>query len=171
MKRSEFGRGLIVNLVKFAEHFENPFADKICFINQFMEKDEKSQKLMLSDNPPSSLNYGRPYMEDIKFWVEKIVPIHKTIEKAFSSEITAWANGSSDHLYDIELPKKLENTELGRKIILLRKLGLDMGHGRGLMGQKLFTFKDFARLYRLTEEIALMIDKNVFKLKADLGKF
>lgn len=169
MKPSEFGKGLVICLVKFAEHFDNHFAEPISIANTYLSKTEKEKELMLSSNPPANLDYGFPYMTFLRHFVDSI-KFWGSEEKAFSDLITLWANGSSDHLYNIEVPKKLRNTKLGRKILLLQKLGLDMGHGKGLTGKKIYTFKDFKKLRELTREIALLLDKKL-GLKADLGEF
>lgn len=117
MKESEFGRGLVICLVKFAEHFPNIT------------------------------------------WSEK-------------QDWSVWANGASDHLYDIQVPKKWKDTELDRLVRELQDKGLDMGHGKGLLGNIKYTVKDIIELRDLTHKIALLIDQySGLKKIADVGSW
>jgi hypothetical protein len=170
---SEFGRGLVLPLVKFVEHIDDRMADSMIFIaTMYLPKSKADRALMLSSNPPDHLDYGFPYMEHAKNFEKVYIKVWGDEKKARSSMITLWANGASDHLYDIRVPAKLKGTDIGKKILLLQSLCLDMGHGKGLFNTKVYTFKDFLRLRKLAEEIALMIDKDVFHIKdADLGKW
>jgi len=47
----------------------------------------------------------------------------------------SWFNASSDHLYDIEISKKLPKS-LQRRLILLRNKCINYGHGFGIGGWK-----------------------------------
>ncbi|GAH35681.1 unnamed protein product, partial [marine sediment metagenome] len=40
-----------------------------------------------------------------KLWKTGLVPIYGSVEAKISSDLTLWANGASDHLYEIEVPK------------------------------------------------------------------
>ena len=79
-------------------------------------------------------------------------------EKAYSRWIETWANGASDHFYDIQngdgiLPKKLSN-----RIKKLQEKALEMGHG--FTGKK-YTQKDFDWLFSESEAICREIDKHI----------
>ena len=134
-KKSVFGRGLVINLVKFAEHF-------------------------------GKLYYS---LEDEKRWIEK----NPTL---FSEEhaIQMWANGASDHLYEIKVPRGKDWDEIRGLVIELQAKGLDMGHGSGLMGTKTFTKEDAEKfillleVMLLTRQIALKIDEKI-GLKPNMG--
>ena len=128
---SEFGKGLVICLVKFAEHAMD-------FVHTL-----ESYKSMRSITNP------RLFSE--------------------SSAVTIWANGASDHLYDIKTPKGKEWNEIRERVKELQKLGLDMGHGKGLMGTKIFKQQDVQYLINLTRVIALMIDKKI-GLTPDIGE-
>ena len=124
MKESEFGRGLVTCLVKFAEHFGR-----------------------------SALNFDN----------DKI----GGIEESHSVEV--WANGASDHLYEITVPKKWKDTELERKVLELKEKGLEMGHG--FTGKK-WVKQDIYNLGYLAEEIAVMIDGKIgLKRIVDRGQW
>lgn len=77
-------------------------------------------------------------------------------EKATSKGITLWANGASDHLYEIEAPKEEEWKEVRQKVKELQDLGLDMGHG--MRFETIFTMKDVERLRELTTEILMVVN-------------
>ena len=167
--KTEFGRGLIINLVKFAEHFENRMANQISHAKLYMSKTKEEQELMLSDNPPPNLNYGRFPKEHMKGFLNIYVKVHGTSEKALSSLIELWANGASDHLYEILVPRRWKGTELEKKVKKLQHLGLEIGHG---FTGKIWKFDDFVKLQDLTKEIAILIDSSIgLNKQVDLGKF
>ena len=118
-QESEFGKGLVICLVKFAEH---------------------SMKLQ----------------SDIELYRE----LHKMSPDLFddSHAVTIHFNGASDHLYEIEVPKKWKNTEIGIKVKELQEKGLEIGHG---FTCKNYTFEDAKYLYNLCQDIALLIDKDL----------
>ena len=130
-EKSEFGKGLVICLVKFAEHFMK------------LQNDLETYKKMHKQNP--------------KLFAE-------------SHAINMWANGASDHLYEIEVPEGKEWDSIRKKVLGLQKTGLDMGHGCGLMGTKKYTKEDVFKLMDLTREIALDIDKKL-GLKAEIGQW
>jgi len=132
MAKSEFGKGLIICLVKFAEH-----------AMEFQHTLEHYEKARIESE-------GNLFSE--------------------SSAVGIWANGASDHLYDIEVPEGKDWEEVKEKVEELRKEGLNMGHGDGLMGRKRYTSKDVTYLIGLTREIALMVDKKI-GLEPDLGEW
>ena len=170
MKSSEFGKGLVVCSAKFYEHFSNRAIQKIHFYNQMMKLSKEKQYLVISDNPPSNLNYGPDKNSDYKFWKTKIVPIYESAEKALSAEITTWANGASDHLHEIEVPKGKKWDYIREKVKWLQNYGLNMGHGAGLMGEKQYNIKDLRKLRIATEQLFVLIDKKL-GLKPNIGEW
>ena len=108
---SEYGRGLVICLVKFAMHFMDP----------------------------------RVYE----------MSVSKPNPKELSNLIEVWANGATDHLFEIEVPEHLKGSELERKVNELKDLGISIGHGHP---NKLWRWNDFLKLMSLTFEIALLID-------------
>jgi len=133
-EKSEFGKGLVICLVKFAEH--------AMYLSHFI----KNNKRMLKEG---SLLHPELYNE--------------------GHAVSMWANGASDHLYEIEVPKGKEWDSIRRKVKKLQNKGLDMGHGSGLMSDR-FVKKDADELIKLTREIALMIDRKL-GLKPQEGEF
>ena len=78
-----------------------------------------------------------------------------------------WFDGSSDHLYDIQIPKIFKGTEIEIMVKELKNTALEIGHGISLKNNG--TEKDFKRVFELTEKIALEVDKyfEVDSIKAD----
>lgn len=133
IKMSEFGKGLVICLVKFSEHFE------------------RNNPLM----SPLALRHG--------IWSDRDKEMCKDVfdndkEKYLSHVIGLWANGASDHLYEIEVPEGQEWNEIRNKVKELQDKGLEIGHG---FTGKTWTIIDFNNLISLTREIALMIDKKI----------
>ena len=118
-EESEFGKGLVLCLVKFAEHRA-----------KWLEQRELWKKMQKD-------NLGH-------FSESHAVEMHMS--------------GASDHLYEIEVPKKLKRTLLGKKVKELQDLGLEMGPG---FTGKTWTEEDITEVYELTQEIAMLIDKEL----------
>lgn len=168
-EKSDFGKGLVVCLAKFMEHFAGDQMRQLSHRVFLLKKPKYQQKIILSGNPPPSLNYGKDKTEDFIFFINKMVPIWGSIKATISHDVTLWANGASDHLYEIETPKG-KNWEAIRKIVKeLQDKGLEMGHGRGLMGGKIYTVDDIYELGDLTRKALLLIDKKL-GLKPDWGE-
>jgi len=170
MSKSEFGKGLVVCLAKFYAHFENSAMEKIWFYHHCLKETRKDQERIMSDDSPEHLKYGRNFNQSFKFWMKEIVPIHSgNTEEALSGEIILWANGATDHLYEIETPEGM-SSDIRKIIEELKDKGLDMGHGKGLMGQKMYTLKDVEELQGLAEKALLLIDEKL-GLKPDWGEY
>ena len=138
---SEFGKGLVICLVKFAEHFER-------------------------DGPTGVHRLIQGYWTDFhKKCCNEVYNGDK--EKYISHQIELWANGASDHLYEIRVPEGKEWNTIRKKVKKLQQKGLEIGHG---FTSKKWTKEDFLELIQLTREIALMIDRKI-GLKPDIGKW
>lgn len=169
--KSEFGKGLVVCLAKFSEHFSNNQIMRIYHNAFLLKKSKKDQDSILSGNPPPGLNYGKDYTDEFIFFMQSTVPIYKgSIEHAMSGAITLWANGASDHLYEIKAPSGNKWGEVRGIVEILKDKGLDMGHGSRLMGSKTYTVEDLNELIKLTKKALLLIDKTI-GLKPDWGKW
>lgn len=159
-EKSEFGKGLVICLLKFATHFSNSHARDISRIQQYLEKSEEERKLILSEHPPDNLNYGEEYHQKVRYWVEKTNDYHQgDITASISQDLEMWANGASDHLYEIEVPDGEDWSEIRSKVEELQNLGLKMGHG--FIQDNLWVLGDYFKLRDLTIEIALLIDKKL----------
>lgn len=126
--KSEFGKGLIICLIKFAEHAET-----------------------------------------WPKWKDDYAKMRESSPDLFSESrvVELFFNGASDHLYEMEVPKKWKNTVIGEKVEELESFGLMIGHG---FTKRTHSEADVQKAYDLCEEIALLIDKQL-GLKPDIGKF
>ena len=128
MEESEFGKGLVICLVKFAEHRRQWYEQKK--LNEDMRK-----------------KYPGLFSE--------------------SDAVEMHFNGASDHLYEIEVPEKWKESELGRKVKELQDFGLEIGHG---FTEKNWTEDDVTKAYTLCQEIALLIDEEL-GLEPQIGQW
>ena len=119
MEESEFGKGLVLCLVKFAEH------------RWRWQEDKALWKKMQKDNSGH-------------FSESHAVEMHM--------------NGASDHLYEIEVPEAWKKKKIGKLVKKLQDKGLEMGHG---FTGKTWTEEDITEVYKLTQEIAMLIDKEL----------
>lgn len=158
--KTDFGKGLVVCLAKFAEHIDNDFFQIPYHLDFFYHK--------LKGDCKKLKQYDIKIQNNVDFY-SKMLRIYKTPEKLISSEIELWANGASDHLYDIEVPKGWEKTIIGIKVQELKSLGLEIGHGFNVYG-KIWTVNHAEKLRKLVLEISYLVDKKL-GLKPDKGKW
>jgi len=167
--KSEFGKGLIVNLVKFSEHFDckGGYLNQIRNILLYLEKNKTERHLMISDNPPPELTYEKGTKEDIKMFINCYLKVHESYKKAISHLITLWSNGATDHLYEIEVPEGKEWNKIRKLVAELKDKGLSMGHG---FNDKIYVYDDVLELWELVKKICILIDKRI-GLKPDWGEW
>jgi hypothetical protein len=61
-----------------------------------------------------------------------------------------------------KVPDKWKGSGLDTIVHELRELGLDIGHGDGLMGRRIYGFAEFKRLHQLALEAANELDKMIW---------
>lgn len=167
--RTEFGKGLVVCLAKFAQHLNNEQRLDLSFYKMYIDFKPRTRKMLLSLKPPDKFNFGPDKQKKMRFFVEKANAIYKgNLEKALSSEIFMFMNGASDHLYDIEVPESKDWNKIRTKVKELQHLGLQMGHGFNV--RKTWTLQDVIRVERLVENICMSIDRKL-GLKPDIGNY
>lgn len=167
--KSEFGKGMVICLVKFAEHESQHNGAYFPIYQKFIKETPENRKLMVSNNPPDNLNYGFPFTQELKNFVRIADNVHKgDYEKAFSYEIELFMNSASDHLYEIEVPKGKEWDKIRVMVKKLQAKGLHIGHGFDAISK--WTIKDYQELFELNRQIALKIDKKL-GLKAEKGEW
>ena len=153
-EKGKFYKDLIVRLVKFYQHFKNKYFKK--------EKSEFGKGLVVCLFKFYQ-HFSPEYLQEINICKEAFSSYYGE-EKALSQGITLWANGASDHLYEIEAPEGKEWDELREKVKILQDSGLKMGHGIAFYTKDIiYTLKDVERLRELSEEI-LMVVNNKLKL-------
>ena len=167
MNDSEFGKGLTVNLIKFYEHFSNDYFRRMKNVQFYYSKTEEERELIISDDPPPNYNYGFQLKSDINLFLGIEMKVHKNYDKAMSSMITSWANGASDHLYEIEIPKEKGWSKIRALVNELARKGLEIGHG---FTEEIYKFEDILELEKLVRKISLMIDEKL-GLKPDWGQW
>lgn len=146
---------LIVNLLKFYQHFIDKYLKK--------EKSEFGKGLVVC-LAKFYQHFSPEYLKEINICKEALCSYYGD-EKALSWGITLWANGASDHLYEIETPGGKEWEEVRQKVKELQDSGLEMGHGMASYTKNIiYTLKDVERLRELTEEILMAVNN---KLKLD----
>jgi len=143
-EKSEFGKGLIVCLLHFANHWGNDQWETIRDL-----KGARTNKRGIPNREEGSLK------------------IYGSLEKLISARITSWANAATDHLYEIEVPKEKKWDSIRQKVAELRDYGLEIGHG---FTDQQYTFDEAGKLFDLSREIAFEIDK-LIGLKPDLGQW
>jgi len=128
-----------------------------------MKKKNKTKKKIVESEFGTGLVYNLflfakhwAFMSELRESYKEMYP--DDAEKAYSCWLETWANGASDHFYDIQigdgiLPKKLTN-----RIRKLQEKALEIGHG--YTGKK-YTSKDFEWLFDESEEICMEIDKHI----------
>lgn len=164
---SEFGKGFLYCLGMFTCHFQNDMADKLRKIRFLMDKSPEDRDKIIK-KIDGAHDYGQS-MDMAIFYFTKILPIYGTPEKMLSSEITTWANGATDHLYDIQCPEVFKGTEIEKKVTELQDKGLKMGHGFLPID---YTFDDFLELQTLTGDIFKLVDEKlgIDVIKAQWGE-
>ena len=150
--RSKFCKNLMVSLVKFYQHFISKYFKK--------EKSEFGKGLVVC-LVKFYQHFSPEYLKEIYIY-KGVFSSHYGEEKALSRGITLWANGASDHLYEIEAPEGKEWNEVREKVKILQDSGLEMGHGIACYTKDIiYTLKDIERLRELTEEILMVVDNKL----------
>lgn len=157
---SEFGRGLVVCLVKFAMHLNDKWARQIANVHHFFQT-YKGNMNVLS-------RFDRDARRDVEDFINTELAITHNYDEALSHLIEMWANAASDHLREIEVPEEWKELEVGKKILELKEKALEIGHG---FTGKTWKYEDFVNLQKLTEEIALLVDLRLGLKDADLGQY
>jgi hypothetical protein len=159
--KSEFGDGVIIPLVYFTKHLDDDQARRIKSVSFWFK---------LGKPPVASLagKYDRSLGEAVQYFKA----IHHTSSSSdaekLSRMIKLCLNGASDHLYGLQIPSSFP-PDLKGKMEELRDKALKMGHGHS---QTIWTIDDFDRLWDLTKEIALDIDRQVLGIDdADEGEY
>ena len=146
-------QGLIVNLVKFYQHLINKYFKK--------EKSEFGRGLLVC-LAKFHQHFSPEYFEIINTYKKALSSYRGDEGGALSRGITLWANGASDHLYDIEAPGGKEWEEVRQKVKELQDSGLEMGHGIASYTKNIiYTLEDVERLRELTEEILTAVNNKL----------
>lgn len=156
--KTDFGKGLAVCLVKFSSHLQNEWVRRIEAVDFFYRRLKGDRKKLEK--------YDRSIKEAVEY-SDILMKFRKTSNKWISEEMELWANGASDHLYEMRVPEEWEKDLIGKKVAELQNLGLKIGHG---FTKIIWTVRDLRKLSDLTEEIAFLLDKKI-RLNPDKGMY
>ena len=150
--RSEFGAGIVVCLAKFSEHLSNDWARRIARFQWWSELDDAQRDRKRVE----ATKYPRG---DIARWLLD-VEIGNIME-GLSHLIELWANGASDHFYELDdrAPAPLKE---------LAAFTLKIGHG--FSGEE-WTWDDWQTIWRLWEESCLAVDRQLGVEEPDWGEW
>lgn len=165
---TEFGSGLVVNLIEFAHHLDNDLARQIHLSYLWVSKYNRDWE-QIRNHDVSITNAAQ--------WFERSNMIWGTPERTLSEMIELWANGASDHLYEIHVPlwMRFVHPVLSRRIkelkdavAQLREEGLEIGHGFNT--QMTWKIENFLKLYELTLHIGNLLD-SLLLTRSDKGQY
>lgn len=168
-QKSEFGHGVLIPLIYWAKHFEN---------DRLVRARGAAEWLKLGKPPIQTIQakYGPEMVQAVTEFrvflnIAKACPAEgqTTEENAMAQILWHWANGASDHLYGLQTSSKFSDG-LNKKITELQDKALSIGHGHDL--QRRVTLDDIDRLWELTKEVALEVDRTVCGIEdADEGRY
>lgn len=146
---SQYGYGVVVPLVRFADHlYSGPHLNMLLDALQWQEEMPSSRATMMESNPDR--------------W-EKLAHLldHMDIDEIVSTYASFWAQGASDHLVGIDkkrAPKSL--VELREELLRLRYMDF----------QEEFTSDDWKKIKRLFKEAAMDIDEKIVGTEPEWGE-
>lgn len=166
--KTEFGKGLIICLVKFAEHYERKMFSihTLKFYEEYQKSNTPRRAYMLSRSP---YNYDKNLVEQLHYLIE-LERIYKTPQRVISSQCAMFMNAASDHMYDIQVPKGKSWDKIRVRVAKLRHKALQIGHGF-VEHIKMWTSKDVLWCFEEARRIAVMIDKKLGLKDAEEGKW
>jgi len=164
--KSEFGRGFLICLVKFAEHAEAYLRHKerIEQLEKSMRKVtlwlERARELESAcEEIPDELREPLKWLVEHSGALEGVFGMVKSINPAW-----LWWCGASDHLLGLECPDCFKETKVEENIKRLNEY-IDKCRYFGE-----FTEDDVVEIHDLVREIALLVDRH-FGLEPDIGEY
>lgn len=145
---SEFGRGVVVCLAKFTEHLANRQAVSVANEIRYrrMTDEEKATEVREAEQHPRGDAAQRIASRLYSGILASLT------RDAVSESLERWANGASDHFYD------LDRERAPTPLCELADLTLDMGHG--FRGQT-WTEGDWTRIHDLWRAACLAVDEKL----------
>jgi hypothetical protein len=152
---SEFGRGVVVCLAKFSEHLWNPAA--VTVRNEIHAAAMTDAERTRQDAEARAHPTGDAAQRLASRLYSRV--LDKEPDAAISQALEMWANGASDHFYE------LDRDRAPAALRELAELTLTMGHG--FSGRR-WTAKDWDRIHELWQASCLALDRQL-GLKPDWG--
>jgi len=153
MEQSEFGSGVVVCLAKFSEHLSAPFARRFTNALHWSKMDATEQQKRRDE----ALQYPHGDSARLVGNVKGVfMGIRASEQEELMSALSTWANGASDHFYDLDRDKAPQ------ELIELADYMLDLGHGSGLMGKWPNDPSDtWDYIWKQWEEACLAVDRQL----------
>jgi len=148
--QSEFGAGLVVCLAKFSEHLRNHSAEAVMYLHQWDTLDETQREARRNEAQRSPRGDAAVFLTRIDYYLTS--QFFTTPETRLSEALWSWANGASDHFYDLDRKKAPPS---------LRKLAdftLTMGHG---FGGETWTWEHWEEILKLWRQACLALDRRL----------
>ena len=152
---SEFGAGVVVCLAKFAEHLGHDSRHNVVYNTHRWskmddyERDQIREEINGHPNGDAARKYGL------------VISLEGFQSNPVSSAIEMWANGASDHFYDLDRDKAPESLKE------LASITLSMGHG---FQRNDWTFEEFENVHKLFRQACLDVDK-MLGVEPDWGQW
>ncbi len=157
---SEFGKGLVVCLAKFSEHLSGRQARWVTSCHQWMQMSEAKRAGMEAGARQYPTGDSAAFVADLAVARIHVDMGHGDWDSALSKAMELWANGASDHFYDLDdsAPESLKE---------LASLTLKMGHG---YTQTTWTWDDWLKVHELWEKSCRELDERL-GVQSDWGKW
>jgi hypothetical protein len=159
MEESEFGRGMVICLVKFSEHLESEMYRRAADAAWWLEQDEATRE----NKRAEAIKYPIGDSARLLINVESVsIGGSRTEEQGLSDAITVWMNGASDHFYDLDenAPESLKG---------LASLCLRIGHG--FRHDEVYTMETMNLIHRLWKLACIELDEMLGVKEPDWGQW
>jgi hypothetical protein len=157
-KESEFGAGIVVCLAKFAEHLgRNEWNARVYNTKRWIdmsesERDSKRREIKQSPHGDAARDYGLLIATE-RIEIDPVTHM--------SSAIEMWANGASDHFYDLDRDKAPES------LCKLADIALAMGHG---YERHDWSYDEYLDLLEIYKQACIDVDK-MLGVEPDWGQY
>lgn len=122
---------------------------------------------MKEENKKKNSEFGKGFVYNLILFAAHFERYDEKFERYYEKEglkgmeRSLWFNAASDHLYELEVPSKWKDKEIGRLALELQDLALEIGHGNRMGDKSEQVEKDFDRVVRMTKDLGLLIDKEL----------
>lgn len=157
VSKSEFGSGIVVCLAKFSEHLWNWSAESVMNAHWWLglsQKEREDAQKEVKQFPHGDMAQRVMRLHCV------FMGIRQSEAHEFSAAVEMWANGASDHFYDLA-----ENAPAPLKE--LAELTLMMGHG---FSDRIWTWEDWLHMRELWKQSCLAVDA-MLGIDADWGNY
>lgn len=163
---SEFGRGIVIPLVKFSQHlgYGETYHSAITAGWRWLEMtpEEKQQKIQESEEYPRGDAAG--FMQSLGVAEIYTEAVSNTPEHAISRMLEMWMYAAADHFYELDdkAPQALKD---------LASLALRMGRPWGGDIGKVWGKEDYDRIFDLWKEATLQVEAQLGVRDAAWGEW